>query len=159
QTFRMAIVCNDGEPLFRLAPLRNKLRLLKLESVRQELRLTPQQCRAVAALTSEDHEHAAAAREELTKLLTAEQAKRLDQRLVQQAGAWAFVDPAMSEALDLTPAQRAALSATPKKSRAPGERDEGASVDRITWVFTPEQHARWRELIGEPAPAALPPPE
>jgi hypothetical protein len=149
QAFRIALVSPDGETPFRLAPARNKVKLLKQESVRQELRLTPEQERA--------------AQEEQAKLLSAEQTRRLNQLLVQQAGAWAFMDPAVSEAIQLTPAQRAALAATPKEARAnprpPGEKDDGSPVDRITWVFTADQRARWRELVGEPFPGTLPPPE
>jgi hypothetical protein len=149
QAFRIALVSPDGEAPFHLAPARNKVKLLKQESVRQELRLTSEQERA--------------APEESAKLLSAEQTRRLNQLLMQQAGVWAFMDPAVSEAIQLTPAQRAALAATPKEARAnprpPGEKDDGSPLDRITWVFTADQRARWRELVGEPFPGALPPPE
>jgi tetratricopeptide (TPR) repeat protein len=163
QAFRIALVSPDGEAPFRLSPARNKVKLLKVESVRKELRLTPEQERAALAPPPKEPEQAAAAREGLAKLLSAEQARRLNQLLVQQAGVWAFVDPAVSEAIQLTPAQRAALAATPKEARAnprpPGEKDDGSPVDRITWVFTADQHARWHELVGDPFPGALPPPE
>jgi hypothetical protein len=163
QTFRIAIASTDGDAPFRLDPRRNKIRLLKLESVREELQLTPEQERAAAALTSKENGQVAAAGEEVPKLLNAEQGRRLDQLLVQQAGAWAFVDPVVSEAVELTPAQRAALAATPKEPRTgdgpPAEKGDGSAVDRISWVFTPDQHARWQKLIGEPFPGSLPPPE
>jgi serine/threonine protein kinase len=163
EAFLIAMKFQDDEAPFRLAPAKNTIRLLKLESVREALGLTPKQVRAVVALESKEHESAEAARKELVSLLTAEQAARLNQLLMQQAGIWAFVDPAVSESIQLTPAQRAALAATQKQARAtprsPGEKDDGASLDRITWVFTPDQRGRWHELVGDPFPGALPPPE
>jgi hypothetical protein len=163
EAFRIAMRFQDDEAPFRLAPARNTLRLLKQAQVRETLGLTPEQGRAVLALVTKEHEPAEAARKEIASLLTPEQAARLNQLLVQQAGIWAFVDPAVSESIQLTPAQRAALAATQKAARAgqraPGEKDDGASLDRITWVFTADQRARWRELVGEPFAGALPPPE
>jgi eukaryotic-like serine/threonine-protein kinase len=165
-----------------LVPANGKLQLLKLPSVQKELGLSPQQVRAVFALESRraerlrpgqsppgegrrvaEKEAEAIDREALT-VLNPKQAKRLGELLLQQARVWALEDPTLRAAIRLTPEQRQKIKVIQKEALGtppgPGkaeERSKEPSLEHIVAVFTPEQTARWRELVGEPFPGVLPP--
>jgi serine/threonine protein kinase len=184
QTFQLALAIGDGgQAQFRLVPADNKLRLLRLAAVQEDLKLSPEQVRAVLDLEAKRQKRsrdrpppageAPASREpeqggekDVEKLLNPEQARRLGQLLRQQRGVGAFRDDAVKAALALTPEQRKAVAAIQEEAQAargqPGaapEHGKQPTLDRMLALLTPEQTARWRELVGEPFRGILPPRE
>jgi hypothetical protein len=101
-------------------------------------------------------------------LLRPEQAVRLRQILRQQSGLLALHDPEVAAALKLGDAQRAEVRHIEEDSRkafqdlfrqykgdraqAPraGQDVRRRSNERLVELFTPEQRAKWKELVGEP---------
>jgi hypothetical protein len=176
--FQLAMTIGDGDATFHLVPANSKLRLLRLASVQKDLKLSPQQVRAILELEEKRNDRSRgkqgrgeggqasqdqASEEEVAKLLEPEQARRLAQLQVQQLGTRAFQDGAVSAALALTPEQRAAVAAIQKEAQATqrlpckvGEAVKKAHLDRILGLLTAEQKSRWRELVGEPFAGGLP---
>src|SRR5262249_14337461 len=120
----------------------------------------PNQARYEKLLTLVDDEE-----KELDRILSAEQAKRLGQLVVQQRGADAFRDPKVIAALQLTPDQEVRVGAILEDSRRPMTGQvarpatalarEGAEQaqgrEQLLAVLTQEQKAKWQELVGRPA--------
>jgi serine/threonine protein kinase len=174
QAFQIALTVGDGEGGLRLARTNTRLRLLRLAPVQEELKLSPEQVRAVLEVASKQNEpprdstgpHGEATRppkdrlealdKEAVALLDAGQARRLEQLRLQQLGAWAFQDPAVKDALKLTPGQREALAGTKKGNEA--DRHE-KPLDRALRLLTEDQRSRWKEMVGEPFSGTLPAPE
>ncbi|HKB35294.1 MAG TPA: hypothetical protein VKD72_02505, partial [Gemmataceae bacterium] len=167
---RMALTFGDGQGAFHLIPVNSRLRLLRLSPVQEELKLSEQQVRSVLELESQRNERDRQGSQgenlerQAVALLSPPQVRRLNQIFLQQRGLWAFEDTRVSAALALTPAQREALTTIQKEaqtaSRVPGpveNRGEKPPMERALRHLTPEQKARWRELVGEPFRAALPP--
>jgi eukaryotic-like serine/threonine-protein kinase len=117
---------------------------------------------------------------ELSKLLTPAQAQRLQQIALQLAGTRAFSNPAVVEALGLTPHQRERIRLLQERTRPPGPvfgvrpnsgRSDPADEARrqtmrkqlaqtqqqILCVLSKEQRAKWNELIGKPFAGAAGP--
>src|SRR5437762_13965382 len=91
---------DSGKAAARLVPSNSRFRLVQLASVQHELHLSPQQLQAVGELKAKPQENAV--EKEIVRLLTPEQARRLDQLLLQQADMWAFQYGAVRRALDLS---------------------------------------------------------
>jgi hypothetical protein len=183
QTVQLALAIGDGQGQFRLVPAYSNLRLLRLASVQEDLKLTPEQVRAVGELEARRQKRSQdkpppdgpaqasrgpepASEKDVGKLLKPEQARRLAQLRLQQLGVGAFQDDAVKKALALTPEQRKAVAAIRQEAQAPRgqpaaapERGNQPPLDRAVGLLTPEQTARWRELVGEPFRGVLPPRE
>jgi serine/threonine protein kinase len=176
QVHRIALTFGDGQATLHLVPADNRLRLLRLAPVQDDLKLSPDQRRTILDLEAQrrerlrckpgqpaDKEQAEAIEKEILAQLNPEQARRLGQLLLQQAGTAAFQDPAVRAGLDLTPAQGEALTLIRKHAegtpRSPGVGGKPTPLERSLQVLTPDQTARWRELVGEPFPGVLPPAE
>jgi eukaryotic-like serine/threonine-protein kinase len=102
----------------------------------------------------------------LAALLSAKQMRRLRQIFVQMRGLFAFHDPDVIEALQLTAAQRSQIRAIenevfrepwhrpgPKPpSETPDKPPDRMSVgiQRVLEVLNESQHRQWQELTGEP---------
>jgi serine/threonine protein kinase len=174
QVNRIALRLGDGQGIFYLVPTQSRLRLLRLASVQQELKLSPEQVRAVLELASKRTERPRAEQapnepardfeKEALELLQADQARRLGQLRLQQLGIRAFGDDAVTAALQLTPGQRKELAAIRKEAQTPQrlpdgmeERDNESLIKRSLAHLNPEQQSRWRELVGEPFKGVLPP--
>jgi serine/threonine protein kinase len=122
---------------------------------------------------------------EIPRLLTAAELKRFDQVVLQMAGIHAFSDPKIVEALKLMPGQRerirelagerkgAGPGPPPHGPGPPGHLDDGRrraearrrfeeTRAKVLELLTPEQQAKWQELVGKPFVAAadhpIPPP-
>jgi serine/threonine protein kinase len=100
-------------------------------------------------------------KEEVARLLTAAQMRRFRGLAAQFLGPAAFSDPQMWKKLSLTPAQVAKVRAIQNQTGTHGPRfgppgwgsDDGrskAALQKILAQLTPEQRARWDELVGEP---------
>ena len=161
QVFHIALTGTDGKAAIRLVPANRKLRLLRLASVQAELRLSSEQVQSIKALSAKVGEGKGAGIEkEALALLNRNQARRLNQLHLQQAGLWAFQDPAVSVALALDPEQRKTILAIQKENRStPGARKRSLALERILSHLTLKQVSRWRELVGEPFAGTLPPAE
>jgi serine/threonine protein kinase len=162
QIVHIALTESDGQAAaIRLVPANRKLRLLRLESVQAELELSSQQVQSIHVLTTNVGEGKGAGIEkQALALLNPDQAKRLNQLLVQQAGLWAFQDPAVRSALALDPDQRQMILAIQKDNRGTlGAQEKALALERILNLFTGKQMACWRELVGEPFTGNLPPAE
>jgi hypothetical protein len=163
QVFHIALTGGDGQAAVHLVPANSKLRLLRLPSVQEELMLSPQQARAVLDLKAKGRAgqgdpKGPPVEKQALALLKPQQIVRLNQLQVQQARLWAFQDPAVNAALALTPAQRQAILAIQKEAQATsGDRGKSLAMERILKLFTGQQMSRWRQLVGEPFPGALPP--
>jgi hypothetical protein len=103
----------------------------------------------------------------LTEGLGPRQAERLRQISWQQRGPFAFTDPEVSEALQLTAAQKETIRTLVEEARPPRPPSPGAwgrgsdgprrteegmnrTKDRLRAVLTADQTARWKEMLGEP---------
>jgi len=163
-----------GSPMFGVSSL------LTQPAVQQDLKLSDEQVKAIAALTEnrreppwlhhngDDHAEDFGAKERACfEVLRPEQAKRLRQVVWQRRGAHAFADPDVADALQLTPEQRQRIHKIEEDSwrafwlagqfrdRRPdaGKRPDGfwkGVSDRLLAVLTDEQKARWKEMLGEP---------
>ncbi len=152
QVFHIALTGADGQAAIHLVPANSKLRLLRLAPVQEELKLSPQQVRALLDLKPKPGAG------ERPTLLNPGQAGRLNQLHLQQARLWAFQDPAVKAALALTPGQGQAILAIQKETQATaGNRGKSVALERILKLFTAKQLSRWRELVGEPHQGVLPP--
>jgi serine/threonine protein kinase len=170
---------------------RNRFLLLTHSSVQEELKLAPDQARQIKDLAQKrraffgdhrgfNHENWHAKLDELAgqektlvRGLKAEQARRLKQIAWQQAGAAAFGNPEVIEALHLTSRQRDQIHGIQKSvfwpkpqpgQRAHGFRPEGrkrndghevSALDRILNVLTAEQKVTWKKLLGLPFKGAM----
>jgi eukaryotic-like serine/threonine-protein kinase len=167
QAINIYLTTEDGETAFHLMPANRKLRLLTLANVQKELNLVPKQVRSIIELETRrnkpvhaetggaghaPHELREAIEQEAVDLLNTDQARRLKQLLLQQAGLWAFQDEVLA-------ALRREARAIQQKSEKFGERDRKAFVDRFVAQLTAEQRGQWAELVGEPFQGALPPGE
>jgi eukaryotic-like serine/threonine-protein kinase len=184
QAFQIALTFGDGEATFHLVPSNTRLRLLRLASVQEDLKLSPQQVRGVLDLESKRNEprrektgprdegtHAPndrgeALEKEAVGLLSPEQARRLEQLRLQQLGAWAFQESTVCDTLKLTPEQRETLASLEKENEAthrpPGaaaDRRDRQPLDRVLRLLTEEQRSVWKGLVGEPFAGVLPPPD
>jgi serine/threonine protein kinase len=158
QAFSIAVTTQDGEDTFHIVPAKNRFRLLQLASVREELKLTRAQAHTLdEEMEPKEKEHPEIVEKDIVVLLKPDQAKRLDQLLLRQAGMWALTDPAVNAKLQLTRVQRAALGAAQNEARGSGPHND-SPLDRVVWVLTPEQRSRWKDLIGAPFAGTLPPP-
>jgi serine/threonine protein kinase len=176
QAINIALTIEDGQTMFHLVPANRKLRLLTLATIQKELRLNPQQVRAVNDLEVRrnklargeagpaPNDKAETIETAAVDLLKKDQARRLKQLLVQQAGLWAFQDPVVREALQLTPAQeetfaafRSEFRAVQQKSDKMGDHERKWFVERFLAQLNREQRTRWVELVGEPFSGVLPP--
>jgi serine/threonine protein kinase len=122
---------------------------------------------------------------EIPRLLSAGELQRLDQLLLQMAGIYAFSDPKVVEALQLTADQKDRVRLLQEEGKFTGSgprggpgrpgsrpdddrrREEGRrraeeTREKILALLTPEQKATWQELIGKPFVGAvnhpMPPP-
>ena len=157
QTFSLVVTTQDGEGTLHFVPAaNNRLRLLQLAAVRDELKLSSKQVRTVRDLEAKQEDQPEVIDPEIAELLEPKQAKRLEQLVLRQAGLWALTDAKVKDKLQLTAVQREALAAAQKAARVTGSQQE-APMDRIVWVLTPEQRKTWKDLIGEPFAGTLPP--
>jgi serine/threonine protein kinase len=160
QVFQIALTNSDTQPSFHVVPAQSMLRLLRLVSVQNELKLSPPQAQAILDLTPKGRGAKRWANEkEALALLNPEQISRLHQLHWQQAGLWAFQDPAIKATLDFSPWQRQAILAIRKEAQGSGARGRGQAMERILKLFTEKQMSRWREFVGEPFAGELPPGE
>ena len=161
QVFHIALTGTDGKAAIRLVPANRKLRLLRLASVQADLKLSPQQVISILALPTKGGEGKGPVIEKAAlAVLNSEQLKRLNQLHLQQAGLWAFQDPAVRSALALDADQRNAVLAIQKENRSTaGPQEKSLALERILNLFTGTQMSRWRELVGEPFAGVLPPAE
>ncbi len=161
-----------------------RLGLLSSGEVQQDLAVTATQRRQIADLTAKRSRlleeavaqseparydrllgQAAEEEKELDRILTAEQARRLSQLVVQQRGVDAFRDPNLLAALQLTPEQSTRIGAILADTRRPSPaqvQPAGSGMERSTppWeqvlaVLTAEQKARWHEVVGKPSPVSV----
>jgi hypothetical protein len=110
---------------------------------------------------------AAANSRAIPDLLTAAQCQRLQQIALQAQGFYAFTDPEVDKTLELTAAQKQKIVelqamaydalweyfyATGNPDAAPGapEQIRQRTRDSILMLLTPDQVARWHELMGTP---------
>jgi hypothetical protein len=111
----------------------------------------------LARMRKEFLEHKEAAKEAITETLNGEQAKRLDQLVLQRRGEAALDDPAVADQLGLTPDQREQIASLqneprfPFQPRRPGRlRGRPGTLDeRYKELLTPTQQEKWKEMTGE----------
>jgi eukaryotic-like serine/threonine-protein kinase len=170
---QFALKFGDGQAVFHVVSGNSKLRLLRLASVQEDLKLSPQQVSSLVELESRRNQRrrgqgpkdGEAVEKEAMELLNPEQAERLDQLLVQQAGLGAFEDPPVIAALELTADQRQDIAAfqraaeEPQEEAGKGENRDGKSayLECILRQLTVGQRARWQKLVGEPFKGVFPP--
>jgi hypothetical protein len=165
---------------------------LTQESIQNELRLSDTQVQRIVQLAGKRREvrmgshrlsrsewdarvrELLAEEKSLTDDLRPEQAVRLQQIAWQQRGPFAFTDPEVGEALQLTVEQLETVHAIveeAKKARAMpprgwghgsdvGRRADGESSgnsSRLWTVLTSDQLAKWKEMTGEPFQGELRP--
>jgi hypothetical protein len=96
----------------------------------------------------------------LRDMLRPEQARRLRQVALQQRGPDAFNDPAVAQALRLTPEQREKVRKLHEEAHrfGPGGPRPGNPWEQIVSLLTDEQRAQWQELTGEPFKGKIQPP-
>jgi eukaryotic-like serine/threonine-protein kinase len=99
----------------------------------------------------------------LLDTITNSQVKRYDQIALQALGARAFNEPAVADALELTPDQRVKIESILKvpsggKPKGPphGFPNRKAQLKEILASLTAEQQAKWKDLTGEPFKVELP---
>ncbi len=168
-----------GGPHFRGPPAWGVSGLLAQPAVRQDLKLSDEQEKAIDGFAEkrgklvwggrnpgeEGQRGADIEANEVScfEVLRPEQAKRLRQIVWQQRGAMAFNDPEVADALHLTANQKESLHSIAEESRPPGRpgdhRPDGGRHsedfwkgvnDRLMSVLSEEQRAKWKELTGEP---------
>ena len=161
-----------------------QLSLLQHPSVQNELELTGDQIGRVGELLKDQErwfrdsrggdlaekrsrEDARSAELEaaISGFLTDQQVKRLKQIGLQQQGAWALADPKISDALELTAAQKEEVRSlttaarfkmrgfgTPGRSpnRENAESVRKATSDKLLALLTEEQQTKWKDLVGKP---------
>jgi hypothetical protein len=137
--------------------------------VHQDLGLSAVQVKEVMRITDlgpkrPTDECLASAEKALDEVLTPPQADRLQQLIRQWRMPQILLEPETVKALGLTAQQKEAIHAALPKGRWPrrpggpapgrGERPPEVNWKQVTEqalkVLTPEQHARWRERVGEP---------
>lgn len=174
-------------------PISMQLELVNQASIRKDLNLSSEQTNQLAALRTEWTERERAASEEsrkalpgvrrerlqklnaetsqrLKEILTADQARRVQQIIRQSVGPMVFMEPEVVSALSLSPEQEAKIYAVHLDfSRSHGPRPGAPSGDgerrgprtgphqrmqssyaEILALLTEEQRARWNEMVGEP---------
>lgn len=166
-------------------PENGPLLLLGHESVQEELQLSAAQVEEIKQLADRRRELRAGPRrgawetwqaqiqdllggeKALTEGLRTEQAQRLRQIAWQQRGPFAFTDPEVSEALQLTAQQQETIrtlvdearKARPAPSWGRGfgagtarkaEEDASHTRNQLWAVLTADQAARWKEMTGKP---------
>jgi hypothetical protein len=149
--------------------------LLTQPAVRMDLKLSPEQVNRITALTAKRRdpsgmlrgEHDEAAKEKACfEVLKPEQAKRLQQVVWQQRGAYVFTDDEVARELDLSQNQREQIRRImqPEEPRRTSSQhyvvthtdDHGKVVSAsdllrdVLGVLTEDQKAKWKEMIGEP---------
>jgi serine/threonine protein kinase len=149
--------------------------LVSLSSVREELKLSPEQVQQLAPLVNFRRKppaetDLAAAERKLAEVLTAQQDERLRQIARQMRGVPALLDPETSETLGLTDKQFESIQALLAKAharrrRGPGkpgngppphprsrrpEMDRKQFQEQVLAVLTPEQRDTWQQMLGEP---------
>ncbi len=164
-----------------------RLFVLTQGAVQEDLKLSDEQRKTIAGLRDQGieafrgfHELPADERRQrflemartndaaMRKVLSPEQAKRLQQIALQLQGTGAFRDPDVVAALKLTAEQRERIRSIeadtffgppPPERPRPGPPDEfrngfqekvRVATERIRGLLTPEQVRRWKELTGEP---------
>jgi serine/threonine protein kinase len=146
----------------KLAELREKWKD-EPESIKKDWRELSEDARwRRAVLRAEEHNDA------LELLLTPEQRQRLSEIVIQNAGIFAFRDPEIVTALELTLEQRKAIREIERglfrhrfDQRGEGRVREGAAggpprmtkreaVSKVLELLTPNQIRKWNELIGPP---------
>ncbi len=157
-----------GEPGFGVSSL------LAQPVVQKDLKLSPEQIKAIASLTGKDKRHElhwppAAQREHeddggskdqaCFEVLKPDQAKRLWQIVLQQRGPHAFADAEVADALGLRRDQRDSIHQIEEDARRsffkghalkhPDDFWKGEH-DQLLGVLTEEQKAKWKEMIGDP---------
>ncbi len=155
-----------GEPEFGVCTL------LAEPAVQKDLKLSPEQIKAVASLTGKRHElhwPPAAQRDHdddhgskdqaCFEVLKPDQAKRLWQIVLQQRGPHAFADAEVANALDLRRDQRDGIHQIEEDARRSFFKGKGLKHpddfwkgvrDQLLGVLTDEQKAKWKEMIGDP---------
>jgi hypothetical protein len=177
---------------------RDPATLVQNEGVRKELRLTDEQKNKVSTLPSEirlrlfpEHEKlkeikdpkerekrrqelmakaAQTGADDLAKILTAAQMKRLKQIALQQGDVYVFSEPGVVKALDLTTAQQQQITTitaegTAKLRELRSKWEDNASlevmrdrtaplrkkaVDQAVAILSADQKQIWKEMTGEP---------
>jgi serine/threonine protein kinase len=160
----------------RCGPPRGPARvfLLGQPAVREELKLSPEQEKRLAAVLDfrgrpPTPEGFAAAEKAVDDVLSPAQAERLRQVVRQVRGPYALLDPEAAEALGLTARQREKIQSVLGRSfrgpprregpGGPGRRGRPPGPPGPDWkqvnaqalaVLEPEQLARWQAMLGEP---------
>ncbi len=169
-----------GGPHFKGPPAFGVAGLLGQPAVRQDLKLSEEQEKAIDGfaekrgnlLWGDRHNPGEEAQRgadieanevSCFEVLRPEQAKRLRQIVWQQRGAMAFNYPEVADDLRLTPEQKERIHSIAEESRPPGRpgdhRPDGwrhsddfwkGVNDRLISVLSDEQRTKWKELTGEP---------
>jgi hypothetical protein len=94
----------------------------------------------------------------LDRILSADQAKRLDQLVVQQRGTLAFRDPKVIAALQLNPEQEVRVTTILDDSRRPlaeqavrSSTEQAMIREQVLAILTEEQKTKWQDLVGQPS--------
>ncbi len=162
--------------------------LLQQASVQNELKLSDEQIQKVTELAEKQREAFAglgdldpeerrekfaeaqtSQREELAKILSAEQGQRLKQIAWQQSGPQALANPEVATALELSDEQKQAVETAQTDMREQmrelfaggpdGDREaarekmaelQKAASEKLDKVLTPEQQTKFKELLGTP---------
>jgi serine/threonine protein kinase len=153
-------------------PLFGASAFLLQPAVQQDLQLTGDQTKAIAALADQQRQVNWGDRRFFERMqgndkqcfdtLRPEQKKRLRQILWQRRGSRAFGDPDVADALALTAAQRDGLRQIDDRvihALRPGPGGPGSWPSEEFWkeinasrfdVLTEDQQAKWKEMTGEP---------
>jgi hypothetical protein len=171
------LVDGPRQPVTSFGPPRGLARLLLLgqPAVQNDLKLTNEQVRQVAAIVEQQRkpptgDSLAATEKQLAGVLKADQAERLQQIIRQSRGPHALLDADTAGALGLSEVQKEAVHALlarvwrdgsrggPGRGKGgrrgrPGRLPEASRKqlnEQVLGVLSAEQQGRWKAMLGEP---------